>query len=199
MKRLLAIAAFALLAAPAFSQTLTYTVETTTSDGKTLLPRLTWLTTPAAASCTASNGWTGSKAAAGTELLAAISTSASYRLLCTWPGDLLATVFWTAPTTNDDGSALTDLAGFRIYYGTSATALTQTVTVADKAAVSWKFAAPLTAGKWFFGVRAFNVAGIESVTSSPLATKTLTAGASIDRTLEVSIKFPSAPGNVTAN
>src|SRR5438067_11803108 len=27
--------------------------------------------------------------------------------------------FWTAPTTNADGSPLTDLASYRVYYGTS--------------------------------------------------------------------------------
>src|SRR5438309_1476774 len=27
---------------------------------------------------------------------------------------------WTAPTTNTDGSPLTDLAAYRVYYGTSA-------------------------------------------------------------------------------
>ena len=30
-----------------------------------------------------------------------------------------ATLSWTAPTQNDDGSPLTDLAGFKIYYGTA--------------------------------------------------------------------------------
>ena len=28
------------------------------------------------------------------------------------------TLNWTAPTTNTDGTALTDLAGYKIYYGT---------------------------------------------------------------------------------
>ena len=31
-----------------------------------------------------------------------------------------ATLSWTAPTQNTDDSALTDLAGFRVYYGSSA-------------------------------------------------------------------------------
>jgi hypothetical protein len=31
-----------------------------------------------------------------------------------------ATVTWTAPTTNEDGSALTDLVGYRVFYSTSA-------------------------------------------------------------------------------
>ena len=30
---------------------------------------------------------------------------------------------WTAPTTNTDGSPLTDLASYRVYYGRSATCL----------------------------------------------------------------------------
>jgi len=34
-----------------------------------------------------------------------------------WAGD--ATLSWTAPGTNTNGSALTDLSGYKLYYGTS--------------------------------------------------------------------------------
>src|ERR1700681_4629171 len=42
-------------------------------------------------------------------------------------GTGMATVSWQAPTTNTDGAALTDLSGYRIYYGISATDMSQTV------------------------------------------------------------------------
>jgi len=40
-----------------------------------------------------------------------------------------ATISWTPPTQNVDGTALTDLAGYKIYYGTSASALNQAIQV----------------------------------------------------------------------
>ena len=40
-----------------------------------------------------------------------------------------ATVSWTPPTTNTDGSALTDLAGYRVAYGRAATELDQSAAV----------------------------------------------------------------------
>ena len=42
---------------------------------------------------------------------------------------------WTAPTQNDDGSALTDLAGFKLYYGTSPGNYTKQVRI-DNASIS---------------------------------------------------------------
>ena len=47
-------------------------------------------------------------------------------------GNGTATVSWEAPTTTTTGSALTDLAGYRIYYGISETELSQAVNVARR-------------------------------------------------------------------
>ena len=41
------------------------------------------------------------------------------------------TLSWTAPTENTNGTALTDLAGYWIYYGTSANALTKSTKVSN--------------------------------------------------------------------
>lgn len=41
-----------------------------------------------------------------------------------------ATLTWTVPTQNTDGSSLTDLTGYKIYYGTSPSTLTSSVSVA---------------------------------------------------------------------
>jgi hypothetical protein len=194
MKRLLLLAALA-LSSPIYSQSLTFTVETSTSGGAAVVPRLTWTTTPAAASCTASNGWTGTKAATGTELLAAINATRSYTLTCTWPGVSTAVVNWNAPTQNTDGTAYTNPGGFRIQYGRSATALDTSAYVQDPAARSWT-SPQLAVGAWFFGVRAFNAQGLEGEISN-VASKTMTAAATQTRTLEVAIKFPNAPTGVT--
>src|SRR5579862_8741896 len=40
-----------------------------------------------------------------------------------------ATLSWTAPDENTDGSALTNLAGFRIYYGTSTDAMNTVIDI----------------------------------------------------------------------
>lgn len=76
-----------------------------------------------------------------------------------------AQISWTAPTANTDGSALQDLAGFRISYGTSATALTQTIQIADPGAKMFAIK-DLASGTYFLSVRAFNAGGNESAMSS---------------------------------
>jgi hypothetical protein len=96
---LIILAVFSVSAnAQAASPTLTFTAQTTTGNGS-VVPALTWATSPAAQSCTASGdpAWTGTKAAAGTQTLAAITSSKTYQLVCTWPGDTTATISWTDP------------------------------------------------------------------------------------------------------
>ena len=48
-----------------------------------------------------------------------------------------ATITWTPPTQNTDGSSLTNLAGYRLYYGTNSASLTQTVQIANAGASSY--------------------------------------------------------------
>ena len=72
-----------------------------------------------------------------------------------------ATLSWTAPTRNTDGSTLNDLAGFRIHYGTSAAALTQTIQIANAGASSYTVS-NLAPGTWYFAVRAYAADGDQS-------------------------------------
>jgi hypothetical protein len=76
-----------------------------------------------------------------------------------------ATVFWTAPTQNTNGTPLTDLAGYTIYYGTSPSALTQTIQLANPSATSYMVGA-LSAGTYYFAVAAYTAAGTQSTRSS---------------------------------
>jgi hypothetical protein len=76
---------------------------------------------------------------------------------------------WTPPTQNSDGTALTNLAGYRIAYGTSPTALTQTVQVAN-AGITRYTIDNLTPGTYYFAVRAYTLNGTESGNSN-VATK----------------------------
>src|SRR5581483_12005001 len=60
-----------------------------------------------------------------------------------------ASLKWTAPTTNTNGSALTNLAGYYIHYGTSASAMTKTITVSSPGTTSYTIS-NLAAGTWYF-------------------------------------------------
>ena len=68
---------------------------------------------------------------------------------------------WTAPTRNDDGSPLTDLAGYKVRYGQSPGALTQVVNVAGGAITSARIEG-LAAGTWYFTVASYTTTGVES-------------------------------------
>jgi hypothetical protein len=82
-----------------------------------------------------------------------------------------ATLSWTAPTENTDGTLLTDLAGYTIYYGSSAGALTQTIQVSDASATSYEID-NLSSGTYYFAVAANASDGTESARSS-VASKTI--------------------------
>ena len=71
------------------------------------------------------------------------------------------TVSWEAPTTNADGSALTDLSGFKIYYGTVRDTLNNVVTI-DNPSVNRFVVENLAPGTYFVAASAFNSRGIES-------------------------------------
>jgi hypothetical protein len=64
-----------------------------------------------------------------------------------------ATLSWTAPTRNSDGTPLADLSGYTIYYGTSPSALTQTIQVASPSATSYVVSG-LSPGTYYFAVAA---------------------------------------------
>ncbi len=76
-----------------------------------------------------------------------------------------ATLSWTPPTSNTNGSTLSNLAGYRIYYGTSATNLSRTIQVAN-AGVTRYVVPDLSAGTWYFAVRAYSSNGSESANSN---------------------------------
>jgi hypothetical protein len=76
-----------------------------------------------------------------------------------------ATLSWTAPTENTDGSALSNLSGYRIRYGTSAGALTQTILI-NNASVTTYVVEDLAPATWYFAVTAVTSAGSESAYSN---------------------------------
>jgi len=74
------------------------------------------------------------------------------------------TLSWTVPQQNTDGSSPTNLAGYRIYYGSTPTNLNQVVTVEGN--VTSYVLNQLAAGTWYFAVAAYNTAQVESALSS---------------------------------
>lgn len=79
-----------------------------------------------------------------------------------------ATLSWQAPTDRTDGSPLTNLAGFRIYYGTNQNDLRQSVEIRDPGANTWVID-NLTAGTWYFAATAFDATGIESARTNAVS------------------------------
>jgi hypothetical protein len=82
------------------------------------------------------------------------------------PGSSGGTVIlsWNAPTENTNGTALTNLAGYDIYYGTSSSQLTQVISI-DSVGLLTYVMSNLSFGTWFFEVVAVNSAGVASVPS----------------------------------
>jgi hypothetical protein len=82
-----------------------------------------------------------------------------------------ATVSVTPPAQNSDGSPLTNLAGMRVYYGTSPTSLSQQIQLASTTPTTYTVS-NLASGTWYFGATAYTTAGSESPLS-PVVSLTL--------------------------
>jgi len=143
---------------------LTFTADTTTGT-EAVLPMLTWDTMPLADDCFASGDWSGSKGGAGNETLLPITSGATYNLTCEWNNDS-ATLTWTAPTENTDGTPLTDLAGFRFRYGQTDGGPYTIESDIDNPDTTTFVVSPLTPGDWFFVATAHNELGVESEDSN---------------------------------
>lgn len=82
-----------------------------------------------------------------------------------------ATLNWQPPTQNTDGSALTNLAGFKVYWGTSQGTYPNSVTLNNPGLASY-VVGNLTSGTYFFVVTSINATGSESARSNS-ASKTI--------------------------
>jgi hypothetical protein len=81
------------------------------------------------------------------------------------PANGSVTLSWTPPTQNTDGSTLSNLAGFRIQYGSSQSALTQTVQITNPGMATYVVTG-LSSGTWYFAVKAYSSSGAESANSN---------------------------------
>jgi hypothetical protein len=115
-------------------------------------------------------GGGGSSASASSQSTTAISSSAAAAQSTApapnpAPSAGVATLSWTPPDQNTDGSALTNLAGYRIYYGTSANVLDQIIDIPGVGMTAY-VVDNLSVGTYYFSIRSYNSAGVESALSN---------------------------------
>jgi hypothetical protein len=114
-----------------------------------------------------------------------------------------ATVSWTPPTQNVDGTPLTNLAGYRIVYGTQPTVLTQVITLNDPAAKSFVVDNLPAPQQYYFAIKAVNTVNAESENSNttgttvqPTVGKVWTGDVTV--TVQGGTPVPKAPTGATA-
>jgi hypothetical protein len=158
--------------APAPSITLSANPSTVASGSTSAL---TWVSTNAT-TCTASGGWSGTESINGSQTTPAESATTKYTLTCTGAGGSAsqsttvsvtsgsATLSWAAPTSNTDGTALTPLSGYTIYYGTTEGALSKSVVVGGASTITFEING-LASGTWYFAVAANAADGTQSAMS----------------------------------
>ena len=71
------------------------------------------------------------------------------------------TLEWVAPTQNTDGSPLTDLAGYKIFYGTSSGNYDHEVRIDNPGMTTYVFD-NLVPNTYFFAAKSFNTSGVDS-------------------------------------
>jgi hypothetical protein len=81
------------------------------------------------------------------------------------------TLSWTPPTTNSDGTPLVDLAGYRIVYGQASRQYTAVLDI-PATSVTSAMIENLVPATWYFAVKAYTRAGVESDLSNE-ASKTI--------------------------
>jgi hypothetical protein len=128
-------------------------------------------------SCVGEGAWSGTKAASGSESTGPINDVSTFRLTCTnaqgtsvamttvEPGGMV-TVEWQAPTQNVDGSALTDLSAFKLYYGTQSQQYTGSALIDDPNLTTYSVLVPT--GTYFVAMTAQSFSGGESGYSNEL-------------------------------
>jgi hypothetical protein len=82
-----------------------------------------------------------------------------------------AMLSWMPPTENSDGSTLTNLAGYRIYYGRNRYDL-QRLVVVDNPGLTSYMIENLSPAVWYFAMTSINAEGVES-SRSAVVSKTI--------------------------
>ncbi len=78
------------------------------------------------------------------------------------------TLGWQPPTENTNGSPITDLAGYKIHYGTASANYTQVVSV-NNAGLTRYVVDNLPKGTYYFAITAYDSKGLESALSGEVS------------------------------
>ncbi len=141
---------------------------------------LTWKASNAYA-CHGYGPWDGSEPVEGSSTTNGLTATTTFLLTCfnssgakasakatvtvvDAAGSETATLSWNAPTSNVNGTPVTPLKGYTIYYGTSEGAMTQSLVVSGAAATSAEITG-LGSGTWYFAVAADATDGTQSAKS----------------------------------
>lgn len=159
-----------LFAGVALAQTApTVTIKATPTSGLAPLDVVVSWASTGAATCVASGSWSGTKALSGSQTFAGVSTNRAYTLTCSTEGK--ATVTWTPPTQNTDGSAITNLASYELFHAATSAAVS-TATAISVPLGTTHVVTGLPNGIRYFGMKAVNDQGVKS-NMSALANKTI--------------------------
>jgi hypothetical protein len=77
------------------------------------------------------------------------------------------TLGWVAPTQNSNGTPITDLAGYKIHYGTASEDYTQVVSITNPS-LSRYVLDSLASGTYYFAISSYNSQGVESPLSGEI-------------------------------
>lgn len=123
--------------------------------------------------CQASGDWSGAKSITGSEQTGSLTADANYSLTCSDGNNNAvaitavslrqAILSWAAPTENSNGTPLTDLAGYRIHWGTTSGQYSNTHTI--NSANTLSHVVELTPGAYYFNLTSLNESGTESAFS----------------------------------
>jgi hypothetical protein len=140
--------------------------------------------------------WNGAKALNGSSVVAGVAPGNVLSLSCSTAAQSTADLSWTAPTKNTDGSNLTDLAGYKVFYGQASPPTIQWSPNPGAAALSLTVTG-LLPGVNNFAMKSTNAAGIDSDLSG-IATKTLLGAETTARSVTaVAVVQPNPPTGLT--
>ncbi len=129
---------------------------------------LTW-SSSGADTCTADGGWNGQQDLSGQFTSGPLSANTTYELTCTQGSDSAVAMVsveianlrlaWQAPTENQDGSALTDLTSFNVYWGADSRDYDGSISLGQNIR-EWNIDLP--SGDYYIAVTAVDADGDES-------------------------------------
>lgn len=126
-------------------------------------------------SCVASRGWDGAQGVSGSTKVGPLSESTSFELTCSGSEgstkslvtvnlENRVTVAWKAPAEYTDGSPISGLSGYRIFYGATSGSYSDDTFVADPQATNVEL--DLAPGSYFMAMSAVTATGIQSALSN---------------------------------